>query len=203
MYDCGSGFHDTSKFASYKKRKEEEEMKRILIAALAVLCLCGCGDKGTESTSSAASTAESNVVSDAVIESDSEQTDGTSLSSVFAQISETVGLPSMNEFNEQLLQRYYGITPEMVSDYAGGMDNSGVGQDEILLVKASDESQVEALRNALQTRYDQKLNEQENYNPEEAEKIRNCEVRVSGLYVTLIISNDAAQITEIVDGSIG
>lgn len=201
MYDCGSGFHDTSKFASYKKRKEEEEMKRILIAALAVLCLCGCGDKGTESTSSAASTAESNVVSEAV-ESAAEQNDGTSLSAVFAEISEAVELPSMNEFNEQLLLRYYGITPDMVSDYAGGMDNSGVGQDEILLVKASDESQVEALRNALQTRYDQKLNEQANYNPEEAEKIRGCEVRVSGLYVTLIISNDAAQITEIVDSAI-
>ena len=177
-------------------------MKRILIGAVALLCLCGCGDKGTTSTVSTASSNETASASETVSEVSAAKTDGTSLKEVFNKISETVELPSMNEFNEQLLKRYYGITPEMVSDYAGGMDNSGVGQDEILLVKASDESQVEALRNALQTRFDQKLNEQENYNPKEAEKIRKCEVRESGLYVTLIISDDADKITEIVDGAI-
>ena len=109
----------------------------------------------------------------------------------------------MVELNDNLLMRYYGLSADAVSDYAGGVDSSGVGQDEIVLMKAADESQVDTVVQALQTRYDSKLSQQENYNPDEAEKIRNCSVETNGLYVTLIISNDASTITDIVNGSIG
>ena len=108
----------------------------------------------------------------------------------------------MVELNDNLLNRYYGLTTDAVADYAGGVDSSGVGQDEIALFKAADESQVATIEQALQNRYDSKLSQQENYNPDEAEKIRNCQVETNGLYVTLIISNDAAQITEIVNNAI-
>ena len=101
-----------------------------------------------------------------------------------------------------MLERKYGLTSETVADYAGGLDSSGVGQDEIVLIKAADESNVADIQNALQTYYDSKLAQQENYNPEEAEKIRNCSVETNGLYVTLIVSNDADQITEIVNNSL-
>ncbi len=180
------------------------KIKKLLAASLVVLCLCGCGDKKAESeVSPQTSASEASGASEALSESSRIENEGTDLKEVFSKISESVELPSMNEFNDKLLQRYYGIDPLTVADYAGGIDNSGVGQDEILLVKVSDESQVESVRESFQTRYDQKLREQENYNAEEAEKIRKCEVRVQGLYVTLIISDDAVRINEIVNEYIG
>lgn len=188
------------------------KIKRFLIAALVLVCLCGCNSTGNSenSTSSADETTTVSAAADGneAPANDAESTeaeDGSSdsqLKDVFTEISETVELPDMVELNDNLLNRYYGLTTDAVADYAGGVDSSGVGQDEIALFKAADESQVATIEQALQNRYDSKLSQQENYNPDEAEKIRNCQVETNGLYVTLIISNDAAQITEIVNNAI-
>lgn len=206
-------------------------MKRILIAALAILCLCGCNSTSSSDTNSTAeetggtgssvevtfgetagetasetageTAATSEASAESAAEGDSTNTSDSELNGVFAKIKDSVELPDMVELNDNLLMRYYGLSADAVSDYAGGVDSSGVGQDEIVLMKAADESQVDTVVQALQTRYDSKLSQQENYNPDEAEKIRNCSVETNGLYVTLIISNDASTITDIVNGSIG
>lgn len=187
------------------------KMKRFLVAALALFCLCGC-NSGTDDSGSTASTvdttsaAEVTVSKTAASDADSvagESDSSSELKGVFSEIASAVELPDMVELNDNLLNRYYGLSTDVVADFAGGVDSSGVGQDEIALFKAADESQVAIIEQALQTRYDSKLSQQENYNPDEAEKIRNCKVETNGLYVTLIISNDAAQITEIVNNSIG
>ncbi len=184
-------------------------MKKLLAAALlAALCLCGCGDKSTEapSQSSAQSTAEvSSAQQESAVSAGGEENAAESsseLKGVFAQVKESVELPEMAELNDKLLERYYGLSSDEVSDYAGGVASSGVNQDEVVLIKAADDSQVETIRAALQTRYDSKLAQQENYNADEAEKIRNCEVAVNGSYVTLIISNDAAAISDIVNSAL-
>ncbi len=187
------------------------KIKRCLIAALALACLCGC-NSGANNASSVASTEETGssvevTLSEAASEAEAESTaaedsSASGLKGVFEEISSTVELPDMVELNDNLLNRYYGLSTDVVADYAGGVDSSGVGQDEIALFKAADESQVAEIEQALQTRYDSKLAQQENYNPDEAEKIRNCKVETNGLYVTLIISNDAAQITDIVNNAI-
>ncbi len=198
-------------------------MKRILIAALAILCLCGCNSTSSSDTNSTAeetggtgssvevtlgetaseTAATSEASAESAAEGDNTNTSDSELNGVFAKIKDSVELPDMVELNDNLLMRYYGLSADAVSDYAGGVDSSGVGQDEIVLMKAADESQVDTVVQALQTRYDSKLSQQENYNPDEAEKIRNCSVETNGLYVTLIISNDASTITDIVNGSIG
>lgn len=188
------------------------KMKRCLIAALALLCLCGC-NSGANSASSAASTAETTSAAEVTVADDEsaasdadstgdEENSGSELKGVFEEIKNTVELPDMVELNDNLLNRYYGLSTDVVADYAGGVDSSGVGQDEIALFKAADESQVSVIEQALQTRYDSKLEQQRNYNADEAAKIESCQVETNGLYVTLIISNDAAQITEIVNNSI-
>lgn len=179
------------------------KIKRYFAAALVLLCLCGCGSSGTSDVSSQNEpavdvVASESTESEAVIAESSDD-----LKTVFDKISTSVELPEMVTLNEKLIDRYYGLTTESVADFAGGVDSSGVGQDEIVLMKAVDESKVAEIEQALQTRYDSKLAQQENYNADEAEKIRKCKVETNGLYVTLIISNDADAINEIVKSAIG
>ena len=187
------------------------KIKRYFAAALVLMCLCGCnsGNDLVPATGDISSTAAPAVeeVESAAEETESasentESADAVALSDVFKKIGEEVELPDMVELNDKLLMRYYGIDAADVADYAGGVDSSGVGQDEIVIIKAADESKVEGIEKALQTRYDSKLTQQDNYNPDEAEKIRGCKVETSGLYVTLIISNDADTITGIVKDAI-
>lgn len=182
-------------------------MKRFYtIAALALtvgMFFCGCAkDEGTDNSTTEASASVVSTVSD---ENTVENSGSTvvSLSAVFDSISSQVTLPEMIKIDSaEKVERYYGITSDQMSDFIGGVDSSGVGQDEIIIIKASDESNVAAIKQQLQVRYDSKLAQNENYNADEAEKIRNCKVDENGLYVYMIISDDAEQITKIVEDAI-
>ena len=189
-------------------------MKKKLFAAIliAMICISGCSAQNTasvadETSQAAADTAaeaasQAEAPAESAAEEKTNETAAADLKSVFENIKTQVELPSMVELNDKLLMRYYGLEADICEDYAGGVDSSGIGQDEIVLMKAKDESGAEEIRTALQTRYDAKLSQQQNYNPEEAEKISKCSVETNGLYVTLIISDDAEKIKEIVNNAL-
>ncbi|MBQ7521460.1 MAG: DUF4358 domain-containing protein [Clostridia bacterium] len=147
--------------------------------------LCACGDK-EENTSQVNSAVSQNVVQEKT------------LTDVFSDIKTQVNVSEMVEFQDvSSLDRYYGITAEQVLEFAGGINNSGVEQEEIVLLKASSDADVEALKTALENRRQSKLNENKNYNPEQAEIIEKCSVETNGLYVFMIISPNNEQMTQI------
>ncbi len=126
------------------------------------------------------------------------------LSEVFADIKAQVQLSEMNEFtNAASLDRYYGIAEADIQEFAGGINNSGVEQEEIVLVKAADSGKAEAIKAALENRLNAKLNENVNYNPEQAEMIKKCKVEQNELYVSMIVSENAEKITEIYKSETG
>ena len=126
-----------------------------------------------------------------------------SLSEVYENIKSQVILSEMNEFDSvDKLNRYYGIAAEDVTEFAGGINNSGVEQEEIVLIKASNSDAAERIKKSLDTRYQAKYNENKNYNPEQAEMIEKCSVEQNGLYVTMIISENAETITQIYQNDI-
>ena len=110
----------------------------------------------------------------------------------------------MNEFtNAASLDRYYGIAEADIQEFAGGINNSGVEQEEIVLVKAADSGKAETIKAALENRLNAKLNENVNYNPEQAEMIKKCKVEQNELYVSMIVSENAEKITEIYKSETG
>lgn len=123
-----------------------------------------------------------------------------SLPEIYDEIKSQVTLPDMVELTSaDRLDRNYGITEEMVDEFAGGIDSSGVTMTEIVLIKAKDSDSAEKVAERLNTRLTAKLDQNRNYNPEQAAIIEKCEVQTKGLYVTLIISDEADKITAIVD----
>ena len=125
------------------------------------------------------------------------------LSKVFEQIKSEVGVSEMVEFGSVSdLDRFYGIAAEDIGDFAGGINNSGVNQEEIVLVKASSSDAAERIKTALTNRYNSKLNETKNYNPEQYAIIEKCSVETNDLYVSLIISEKASAMREILNKAI-
>ena len=153
-------------------------MKRIiaLICALALMmALCACGAKDVKP-----------------------------LSDVFSDIKAQVTFTDNIEFNDaSKLDRYYGIAAEEVSEFAGCVSNSGTNQEEVILIKAADDAAAERIQGVLEQKYQSKLNENKNYNPEQAAMIEKCSVERSGLYVSMIISPEAETITKIYHEAIG
>lgn len=130
--------------------------------------------------------------------SNSDTANSMSLSEVYKDIKSQVTLSEMNELDSaESLDRYYGIAAQDVSEFAGGINNSGVEQEEIVLIKAVDSDAAKRVKQSLDARYQAKINENKNYNPEQAEMIEKCSVEQDDLYITMIISENSDTITQI------
>lgn len=126
------------------------------------------------------------------------------LTEIFADIKAQVTFADNIEFSDvDKLDRYYGITAEEVSEFAGCISSSGTNQEEVILIKAADDASAEKIQGILEQKYQAKLNENKNYNPEQAAMIEKCSVERSGLYVSMIISPEAETITKIYHEAIG
>ena len=160
-------------------------MKRTVIVLAAVLAavmlLCSCSSGGSSSSSG-----------------DSSQSGGKTLTDVWSAVKNEVIFSDFNEFTEaKKLKRYYGITEDMVDEFAGGINGSGVNQEEVVLVKAKDDSSANQIKEKLDARFQSKLNQNKNYNAEQAKMIEGCKVEQNGLYITMIVSDNAEKITKI------
>lgn len=121
-----------------------------------------------------------------------------SLQDIFTEIKAEVKFPEMTELTSaDKLDRKYGVTEDMVDEYAGGIDASSMTMNEIVLVKAKDADSAAEIATKLQNRLDSLLKQSRNYLPEQAAVIEKCKVEKNDLYVSLIISPDAEKITEI------
>ena len=157
----------------------------IILAVVIALCavLCACGSSGEASKA---------------------ETAAKPLSEVWTTIKSEVTFEDFNEFDDvKKLKRYYGITEDMISEYAGGVNGSGVNQEEIVLVKAADDTSAAAIKEKLDNRFNSKLNQNKNYNAEQAKMIEGCKVEQNGLYLSMIVSDNAEQITKIYKEGIG
>lgn len=120
------------------------------------------------------------------------------LSQVFDSIKEQVELSEMTEFEfVSALDRYYGITSDEVVEFAGGINNSGVNQEEIVMIMAADSKSADHIQTVLENRRQAKYNENKNYNPEQAQMIENCSVDRHGMYIAMFISENADKIRDI------
>lgn len=120
------------------------------------------------------------------------------LTDIWSSIKSEVSFSDFAEFTDAAkMKHYYGITEDMMDEFAGGVNSSGVNQEEIVLVKAKDESSAAQIKDKLDKRFDSKLNQNKNYNAEQAKMIEGCKVEQNGLYVTMIVSGNAGQITKI------
>ena len=163
-------------------------MKKIfaaLFATVIALCFCACGGTSESSAQPSQGSAEAAV-------------SAKPLKEIFEDIKTQVGIENLTELsNVRTLDRYYGITEDKVSEFAGGNNSSGVSQEEIVLIKAVDDNAAAAVEGSLNDRYNSKLEQSRNYNPEQAVLFENSDVETDGLYISLVISPDADKINSI------
>ena len=88
----------------------------------------------------------------------------------------------------------YGIALEDVAQFAAAVNGSGIKADEIVLVEAVDEDAAARVKELLDERYQSKLNELENYLPEEYAVVEACSVDINGKFVSMIVSPNAGDL---------
>lgn len=114
------------------------------------------------------------------------------LGDVFEQIKKDYSVTDMVEFKGADDLNRYGIDAADVKECAGGINKSGVNQEEIVMVLAADPDAADRILTALDKRRTSKLNETKNYNPEQYAIIEKCSAEKDGKnYVSLFISEKA------------
>lgn len=156
-------------------------MKKILstlslILALA-LCLTACG--GGKSASGSGSADLQAVLSD-------------------FKLGDEMMTYSLDELNDIL---FMGFDPADVKQCAAAMHTSGINCDEIIMIEAANADAAGRVKAILDERYQTKLNETDNYLPEENAIIKKCSVTQNGNYVAMIVAPNAAELTEIYNKS--
>ena len=186
-------------------------MKKIFIALTAAalaLTLCACGGNSNHSSNSStnnstqASTAST--ASAASQESAASATEGTAkLQGALDKVKAQVTFPGETaDYSAKRIQRTFGITEEQMEEFAGLYCNDGVTQDQIIYIKAKSDADVKDIQDELKANLDSIYNVIKNYTPEQVEMIQKATVDTEGLYVSLVISNDAEKIKEIFNESI-
>lgn len=114
------------------------------------------------------------------------------LSDIFSEMKTTYNITDLVEFTDAAdLNRFYGIAAEDVKEFAGGINNSGVDMEEIVMIQASNKDAADRIAEALNNRRDSKLNETKNYNPEQYVIVENSSVDIDNNYVSLFISENS------------
>ncbi|MDO4831448.1 MAG: DUF4358 domain-containing protein [Clostridia bacterium] len=99
--------------------------------------------------------------------------------------------------DETTITNTIGIEKADYTDIAVYVNNSGLDQDEIIIVKATDADAAKRITEVLNNQLTGKMNSTKNYLPEQYEIVEKCKVVQEGDYLSLIISPDADAMNEI------
>ena len=126
------------------------------------------------------------------------------LSEVFEKLKTDYNITNMLEFKSADDFDRYGITADDIEEYAGGINKSGVDQEEIVLIKAKDADAAKRVEDRLNKHIETKMKENKNYNPKQYAIIEKSSVDVDRTtYVSMIISSNAEEMKKDYKEAIG
>lgn len=173
-------------------------MKKVLAlitCALLAATLCACGNNGGNNGGAASDVQSTASESTAVQELD--------LQKGLERVKAEIKMPTTTaDYTAARLQRTLGIDETKMSDFAGMFCDDGVTQDRIIYIKAKTADDVAFIQEKLQANWQSTYNVIKNYTPEQAAMIEKATVDTDGLYVSLVISNDADAIKKIFKESV-
>lgn len=156
-----------------------------------------------ESTEPSESTVEeSTALSESTSEQSAETESAVSVDKIYENISSQVTLHSMVSMPDDFITNYYGVDTSVLDEYVFAMSEDATSAETVIVMKTKDTSKVDGLTTALQMVIDEKKAEMQNYLPEQYEIVSKSEVKVSGSYVYLVISEQADTITNIIEEEI-
>lgn len=155
-------------------------------------------DVGTEAEGGESAGADSQETADASDASTKEM----SVQEIYKSVEESVQLPSMVEGDDDFISNYYGIDPANLDSYVFASAEDATLATSVIIMKAKSEDAVGTLESSLNTVKDQKAAEMQGYIPEQYDIVADSSVKTEGLYVYLVIAEDAGDIESVISAAI-
>lgn len=121
------------------------------------------------------------------------------LSSILADINDNGNLSDMKTItNSTDLQKQFDINPEDVSDFIAEVSKDGSFPTAIVVTKATNEDDVQAVEDKLNAYLNSTLSTAQSYAEEQVATIKECTVQNNGLYSMLVIAENHSDLEKII-----
>lgn len=125
-----------------------------------------------------------------------------SVQDIYKSVGESTELPSMVEGDDDFISNYYGIDPANLDSYVFASAEDATLATSVIIMKAKSEDAVAALESSLNTVKDQKAAEMQGYIPEQYDIVADSSVKTEGLYVYLVIAENAGDIEAVISAAL-
>ena len=120
-----------------------------------------------------------------------------SLSEILVELETAVSIDGASQMTETDLLDFYGIQASDIAEQASLISMSGIFPDEVIMIKAQDEEALGRIREKLDNRLQEVLNQSKSYDAESYAIAQKCAVDVRGLYAALFISPTHETMTQL------
>lgn len=185
--------------------------KAVLLLGIA-LVLAGCGGQSEKSqgTGPTGGRADSENAAATVDEAGGENPGGAgeektqkaAPEEIYRSIENSMELPSMMEGDDDFISNYYGIEPADLDSYVFASAEDATLATSVIIMKAKSEDVVEKLEASLNTVIEQKAAEMQGYIPEQYDIVADSSVKTEGLYVYLVIAENAGDIEAVISAAV-
>ncbi len=161
------------------------------------------GSEESTGTTESAGSGEAEGAGDAAANSqEGESAKEVSVQDIYKSVGESTELPSMVEGDDDFISNYYGIDPANLDSYVFASAEDATLATSVIIMKAKSEDAVAALESSLNTVKDQKAAEMQGYIPEQYDIVADSSVKTEGLYVYLVIAENAGDIEAVISAAL-
>lgn len=105
------------------------------------------------------------------------------------------------KIDSEMIKDDYGFTNEEIKEIVS-YQGSGATSEEIVILQVNDKSNLNSVKEKINTRLTERKEAFESYLPEEVFKINNNILEVKGNYIIMCISNDSNKVNEAINNYI-
>lgn len=125
-----------------------------------------------------------------------------SVQSVYEAVEAAVELPAMVEGDDDFISNYYGIDPTDLEEYVFTEAEDATLASAVIIMKVKSGDAVERIVDSLNTVINQKAAEMQDYIPEQYEIVADSSVKTEGLYIYLVIAENAGDIESVIQSAL-
>ncbi len=103
--------------------------------------------------------------------------------------------------DSEMVIKDYGFTNDEIKELVS-YQGSGATSEEIVIFQVNDKSNLNTVKEKINTRIDERKEAFASYLPKEVFKIENNVLKIQGNYVILCISNDAKKVSDVINNYI-
>ncbi len=162
-------------------------MKKLLICMLMAVILAGCGSEIPKEQKNASAKQEENKSADS--------------EDIFNACVHSGEFDKLVDFDSDYMLIYFGIDTKNLVNFAAGEALDATSADTLIVLKVQ-EGKMKDVKEKIDTYFERKLEELENYNAEEYAKAKKCKVVENGDYLYLAICEEPDKVEDIIEGMI-